>query len=80
VSGNLQWQDNAAPVVIGGPGCAGNSVGGNLQVLNNTMPSGYIRPAAIIENNTVKGNLQSQNNTPPAIVSGNTVGGKTLTS
>jgi hypothetical protein len=44
------------------------------------MPFGYTGPAATIEDNTVKGNLQSQNNTPPAVVSGNTVGGETLTS
>jgi hypothetical protein len=80
VAGNLQLQSNAAPVTIGGPSCPGNSVGGNLQVLNNTMPSGYTGPAATIENNTVKHNLQSRNNTPPAIVSGNIVGGNIQTS
>ncbi len=80
INGNLQWQNNRAPVTIGGPGCQGNQVGGNLQVQNNTMPSGYSGPAATIEGNTVRGNLQSQNNTPPAVVSGNTVKGNTQTS
>jgi len=83
VSGNLQWQNNAAPVTIGGPFgpfCPGNSVGGNLQVQGNTMPSGYADPAATIDNNTIKNNLQNQNNTPPAALSGNTVGGNTQTS
>ena len=77
IGGTLQWQTNAAPVTIGGPGCAGNLVGGNLQVRTNTMPSGYTNPAATIENNTVRGNLQTQANTPTAVVSGNTVGGNT---
>jgi Subtilase family len=81
INGNLQWQNNRAPVTIGAPpGCQGNQVGGNLQVQNNTMPSGYSNPAATIEDNTVRGNLQSQNNTPAAVVAGNTVKGKTQTS
>jgi hypothetical protein len=72
---NLQWLSNAAPATIGGTDCPGNSIGGNLQVLDNTMPSGYTGPAATIENNTVKGNLQNQGNNPAAVVPGNTVGG-----
>jgi hypothetical protein len=77
VNGNLVWQNNAAPVTIGGPSCPDNAVGGNLQVINNTMPAGYSNPAATIENNTITGNLQVQQNTPVAVVSGNTVGGTT---
>lgn len=80
VSGNLQWQDNASLVFIGGPGCAGNSVGGNLQVQDNTLLSGNPFHSAIVESNTVQKNLLIQNNTPPALVSGNTVGGNTQTS
>ena len=80
INGDLQWQNNRAPVTIGGPpGCAGNQVGGNVQVQNNTMPSGFGGPAATVEGNTVRGNLQSQHNTPPAVVSGNTVKGNTQT-
>jgi hypothetical protein len=75
VSGTVLWQNNAAPVTIGGPNCPGNTVSGNMQVTNNTMPAGYSNPAATIENNTVNGNLQVQQNTPAAVVSGNTVDG-----
>ena len=65
---------------IGGFVCPGNSVGGNLQVKNNTMPADYTDLAGTIEHNTVMKNLQSQNNTPTAVLSGNTVGSNTQTS
>jgi hypothetical protein len=42
-TGNLQWLDNAAPVTIGGTGCLGNTISEDLQVQDNTMPSGYTR-------------------------------------
>jgi hypothetical protein len=38
IGGDLLWLDNSAPVTIGGPGCAGNTVSGNLQAQDNTMP------------------------------------------
>jgi serine/threonine-protein kinase len=80
VNGNLVWQNNAAPVTIGGSGyCPGNTIGGNLRVVDNTVPAGYDFPAATIQSNTVKRNVQSQNNTPPADVEDNTVGGTTQT-
>ena len=41
--------------------------------------SGYTSPAAIIENNIINGNVETRNNTPAAAVSGNTVGGTTVT-
>jgi cytoskeletal protein CcmA (bactofilin family) len=80
IGGNVQWQNNAAPVTIGGPNCPGNTIGGNLQVQNNVLPSGNSTPAATIEQNTIKGNLQSQGNKPAAVVSNNSVSGKTTLS
>ncbi len=57
VQGNLQFQNSGTAVAIGsGAGCAGNGVGGNLQVQNNTA-------ATTIDSNTVSGNLTDQNNT-----------------
>ena len=41
--------------------------------------SGYASPAAIIENKIVNGNVETRNNIPAAAVSGNTVGGTTVT-
>ena len=78
INGN-SGQNNGAPVTIGGPGCHGNQIGGNVQVQNNTMPAGYSNPPATIEDNMVHGNLRSQHNTPPAVVSGKTVKGDAQT-
>lgn len=67
VGGNLQYQNSASPVEIGAATvCPGNTVGGDLQVHNNTA-------AASIFNNTVIGNLQVQSNTASVMVSSNTV-------
>jgi hypothetical protein len=67
VSGNVEFQNNQAPVEIGGTSmCPGNVVHGNLQVQNNTA-------AAAVYNNIVTGNLQIQNNTGSAMVFGNGV-------
>ena len=69
VQGDLQFQNNGTAVQIGSAtpaSCAGNTVGGNLEVHNNTGP-------ATIVGNTVAGNLQVQNNTAPTQVFNNTV-------
>jgi hypothetical protein len=54
---NLRSHDNVAPVQIGSSTatCAGNFVGGDLQVNNNTAPT-------TVSNNRVANNLQCQNN------------------
>ncbi|HEV7137196.1 MAG TPA: DUF5666 domain-containing protein [Steroidobacteraceae bacterium] len=52
---NLQYQNNGAAVTIGGDsGCAGNTIGGNLQINDNSAP-------AVILDNAVSGNLQCEN-------------------
>ncbi len=69
VSGDLQFQNNGTSVLIGAAppsSCAGNVVGGNLEVQNNT---GSIS----IFGNTVTGNLQDQNNTGSTQVLSNAV-------
>jgi hypothetical protein len=65
--GNLQYQNSASPVEIGAATvCPGNTVGGDLQVHNNTA-------AASIFDNTVIGNLEVQSNTASLMVFSNTV-------
>jgi hypothetical protein len=68
VKGDLQYQNNGSPVVIGwaNPWCVGNIIGGNLQVHNNTA-------SIAIFSNTVGGNIQIQNNSAPTQVFNNTV-------
>ena len=58
VRGNLQFQNNGTAVEIGSasPSCAGNIIGGNLEVQGNTGRTA-------IFNDIVVGNLQDQNNT-----------------
>jgi cytoskeletal protein CcmA (bactofilin family) len=71
VKGNLQAQTNASPLEIGGTtsqGCAGNTIGGNLTVSNNTA-------ALQVDSNTVGGNLTVDNDSAMTDVSGNSVGG-----
>jgi hypothetical protein len=68
VSGNLTYQNSAAPVAIGAAAmCPGNTVGGNLQVGTNAAAVG-------ITGNTVTGDLQVQNDTGPTAVFSNHVG------
>ena len=68
VKGDLQFQNNGSPVVIGSaaPWCVGNGIGGNLEVHNNTA-------SIAILNNTVGGNVQVQNNTASTQVFNNVV-------
>lgn len=69
VNGNLQFQNSGTALLIGStnPGsCAGNNVGGDLQVHDNTA-------ATTVAGNTVRGNLQDNNNTAPTQVFTNTV-------
>ena len=55
IDGNLQYQNNGAAVTIGGAsGCAGNTIGGNVQVNGNSA-------SAVVSDNAVSGNLQCQN-------------------
>lgn len=71
VKGNVQFQNNGTAAQIGSASpslCAGNVIGGNLQVQNNTA-------STAIFNNMVGGNLQDQNNTASTSVVGNGVGG-----
>ena len=70
VKGNLQVQNDASPVEVGGTatqGCPGNSVGGNLLVNSNTA-------AVRIDNNAVAGGLHVDNDSATTDVSGNSVG------
>ena len=68
IKGNLQLQNSGTAVQIGSAsGCAGNMVGGDLQVQNDTA-------STTIYANTVGGNLTDQNNTASTVVSNNTVG------
>jgi hypothetical protein len=68
VKGDLQFQQNGSPVVIGwaNPWCVGNMIGGNLQVHNNTA-------SIAIFSNTVGGNVQVENNSAPTQVFNNIV-------
>jgi hypothetical protein len=70
VKGNLQAQNNASPIQIGGTNaqsCAGNAVGGNLLVDANTA-------AVWIDYNTIGGALHVDNDSATTDVSGNSVG------
>jgi len=67
VSRNLLLQYSGTAALIGSTtGCPGNTVGGNLQVLNNAGPT-------TIDSNTVGGNLLDQNNTGATQVFTNTI-------
>jgi trimeric autotransporter adhesin len=68
VNGNLQFQFNGTAVLIGSPSCAGNTVGGNLQVSDNFA-------ATQIYGNTVRGNLQVLTNIAASHVENNIVNG-----
>jgi hypothetical protein len=70
VNGNLQFQASGTALLIGSTNpasCAGNNVGGDLQVQNNTA-------ATTVAGNTVGGNLQDNNNTAPTQVFTNMIG------
>jgi hypothetical protein len=72
VNGLLQYQNNAAPVEIGGDSpCSGNTVAGNVVVQNNTA-------AVTVSDNKVTGNLQVLSNNAAVIASTNTVGNNML--
>lgn len=68
VNGNLTYQNNAAPVEIGGadPGYPGNKIGNDLQVGSNTA-------AVAIYGNSVGDNLQVQSDTGATMVFNNSV-------
>ena len=68
IKGGLQFQNSGTGVLIGSAsGCAGNTVGGDLQVQNNTA-------TVTIDYNTVGGNLTDQSNSAATTVDNNTVG------
>jgi Bacterial Ig-like domain (group 3) len=66
ISGDLQFQYNGIPGQIGPSSCLGNTIGGNLQITNNTAPLQIFK-------NSVGGNLQVQSNTGSAQVFQNTI-------
>ncbi len=66
VKNDLQFQNSGTAVLIGGSGCPGNAVGGNLTVQNNTA-------ATSVDSNMVGGNLTDQNNTAATQVFTNAV-------
>jgi uncharacterized repeat protein (TIGR03803 family) len=69
VNGDLRFHNNGTAVEIGSasPGlCAGNTIGGNLTVLDNTAP-------AIAVGNTVGNNLTVRDNSAATTVDGNNV-------
>jgi hypothetical protein len=67
VHNDLQLQNSGTAVVIGNPAsCAGNTIGGNLQVQNNTA-------STTLDGNTVTGNLQDNNNTGSTQVFNNSI-------
>jgi hypothetical protein len=68
VQGNLEIQNSGTATLIGSPGCAGNVVGGNLQVQSNTATTA-------IYNNTIAGDLSAQSNTALTQIYSNTVKG-----
>jgi hypothetical protein len=70
VNNDVTFQNNGTAVLIGASApasCAGNYIGGNLTVQNNSA-------STVVSGNTVTGNLQDQNNTAPTQVFTNTVG------
>jgi hypothetical protein len=66
VNGKLQFQYNGTAVMIGSPSCAGNTVGGNLEVSDNVA-------ATQIYGNAVRGNLQVSSNSAATQVDNNKV-------
>jgi hypothetical protein len=90
INGNLQFQSNKAPVLIGSgsPSCAGNTIKGSLQVTSNTAAitldgntvSGALQvqsnsATVTMDTNKVSGAVQVQSNTGATTLDGNTVGG-----
>lgn len=70
VNGDLQFQNSGTALLIGSTNpasCAGNNVGGNLQVHDNTA-------ATTVAGNIVGGNLQDNNNTASTQIFTNMVG------
>lgn len=68
VHGDLVVQQNGTAVVVGTPSCAGNSVGGNLEVQSNSGTTA-------MGGNTVSGNLQDNSNKGATQVFNNTIHG-----
>jgi hypothetical protein len=68
IKGNLQVQNNASPIEIGGSSGCGDKVSGNLQVNNNSAMTD-------VSFNNVAGNLQCQGNNPTPTSGSNTVKG-----
>jgi hypothetical protein len=92
VNGHLLFQSNGTPALIGGsgPSCPANTVGGTLEVQDNTASVTIVGDSVAsdleVENNagatdvtgnTVTGNLTNENNTAPTQVFNNNIS-KTL--
>jgi YVTN family beta-propeller protein len=74
VNGNVQLDRNGTAVQMGSTAplfCAGNAIGTNLEVADNTG-------SALMFDNSVGGNMSVVDNTGPVDVVGNTVGGNLL--
>jgi hypothetical protein len=72
VSGNLTYEDNADPALIGGSGgCTGDTVSGNIQVEDNTAQL-TIGGAGTGYGNTAAGNIQVEHNTGGGTLTDNT--------
>jgi hypothetical protein len=65
VHGGLTLNGSGTPMLIGGAGCTGNSVVGNVEVENNVVPADAPYSASISDN-TVGGNLDCQHDIPAA--------------
>jgi hypothetical protein len=68
ISGPVEATDGTGPVVIGGPGCPGNTIAGPVTVKGNTA-------GVLIEENVIKGPLTVTGNSGGTQVSNNSVSG-----
>jgi hypothetical protein len=74
VSGNLRYQSNGSPVLIGGSsGCSGNTVGGNLRVKYNTGKV-TIGGSGTGLGNSAHGNIRVQGNSGGGTLTYNAAG------
>jgi len=70
ISGPVRASDGTGPVVVGGPGCPGNTITGPVVIKNN-------RAGVLVEGNTIKGPLTVTGNSGGTTVGGNSVSGPT---
>lgn len=73
ISGNLVFTGNSTPAIMGGSSsCAGNAIGGTLQVQTN---GGMLTIGAAGSGNVATDNISVQNNTGGGTLTGNSAGG-----